>query len=125
VATDFGVNLLSPILGDFLLEYPDITVNMVLNNRYVELISEGFDMAIRVGELEDSSLRARKLTETTKRMIGAPVLFPEIRAAPEDRRSERPQASALFQPGQRQCLEDHRTLGRKAAGPLGRLADGE
>ena len=72
VATDFGVNLLSPILGDFLLEYPDITVNMVLNNRYVELISEGFDMAIRVGDLEDSSLRARKLTDTTKRMIGSP-----------------------------------------------------
>ena len=67
VATDFGVNHLSPILGGFLHEYPDITVNMVLNNRYVELISEGFDMAIRVGELEDSSLRARKLTETTKR----------------------------------------------------------
>ncbi len=75
VATDFGVNLLSPILGDFLLEYPDITVNMVLNNRYVELISEGFDMAIRVGELEDSSLRARKLTDTAKRMIGSPGYF--------------------------------------------------
>ena len=75
VATDFGVNLLSPILGDFLLEYPEITVNMVLNNRYVELISEGFDLAIRVGELEDSSLRARKLTETTRRMIGAPGYF--------------------------------------------------
>lgn len=75
VATDFGVNLLSPILGDFLLEYPDITVNMVLNNRYVELISEGFDMAIRVGDLEDSSLRARKLTETTRRMIAAPGYF--------------------------------------------------
>ena len=75
VATDFGVNLLSPILGDFLLEYPDITVNMVLNNRYVELISEGFDMAIRVGELEDSTLRARKLTDTAKRMIGSPAYF--------------------------------------------------
>lgn len=75
VATDFGVNLLSPILGEFLQEYPDITVNMVLNNRYVELISEGFDMAIRLGELEDSSLRARKLTETTKRMIAAPRYF--------------------------------------------------
>jgi DNA-binding transcriptional LysR family regulator len=75
VATDFGVNLLSPILGDFLREFPDITVNMVLNNRYVELISEGFDMAIRVGDLEDSSLRARKLTETTKRLIAAPVYF--------------------------------------------------
>ncbi|MDH3262705.1 MAG: LysR family transcriptional regulator [Paracoccaceae bacterium] len=75
VATDFGVNLLSPILGEFLREYPEITVNMVLNNRYVELISEGFDMAIRVGELEDSSLRARKLTETTKSLIAAPSYF--------------------------------------------------
>ena len=75
VATDFGVNLLSPVLGDFLQEYPDITVNMVLNNRYVELISEGFDMAIRVGELEDSSLRARKLTETSQRMIASPSYF--------------------------------------------------
>lgn len=75
VATDFGVNLLSPVLGDFLREYPEITVNMVLSNRYVELISEGFDMAVRVGELEDSSLRARKLTDTTKRMIAAPSYF--------------------------------------------------
>ena len=75
VATDFGVNHLSPVLGEFLEEFPDITVNMVLNNRYVELISEGFDMAIRIGELEDSTLRARKLTETTKRMIAAPPYF--------------------------------------------------
>ena len=75
VATDFGVNHLSPILGTFLQEFPDITVNMVLNNRFVELISEGFDMAIRIGELEDSSLKARKLTETTKMMVGAPSYF--------------------------------------------------
>ena len=75
VATDFGVNHLSPILGEFLSEFPDITVNMVLNNRYVELISEGFDLAVRMGELEDSSLRARKLAETEKRMIAAPSYF--------------------------------------------------
>lgn len=75
VATDFGVNHMSPILGDFLADFPDITVNMVLNNRYVELISEGFDLAIRIGEMEDSSLRARKLTETTKRLIAAPSYF--------------------------------------------------
>jgi len=75
VATDFGVNHLSPVLGDFLADFPDVNVNMVLNNRFVELISEGFDMAIRVGELEDSSLRARKLTETTRRMVGSPSYF--------------------------------------------------
>ncbi|WP_339109077.1 LysR family transcriptional regulator [Thioclava sp. GXIMD4216] len=75
VATDFGVHLLSPVLGNFLSAYPDITVNMVLNNRYVELISEGFDMAIRLGEMEDSSLRARKLTETGQKIIAAPGYF--------------------------------------------------
>ena len=78
VATDFGVNHMSPILGDFLVDYPDITVNMVLNNRFVELISEGFDLAIRIGEMEDSSLRARKLTETTKRLIAAPSYFEQF-----------------------------------------------
>ena len=73
VATDFGVGHLSPILADFLHAYPEIQINMVLNNRYVELISEGFDMAIRIGELEDSTLRARRLTETVKRMIASPA----------------------------------------------------
>ena len=75
VATDFGVNHMSPVLGEFLNEYPDITVNMVLNNRFVELISEGFDMAVRIGELEDNTLRARKLTETSTRMIASPAYF--------------------------------------------------
>lgn len=77
VATDFGVNHLSPILGGFLHEYPDITVNMVLDNRFVELISEGFDLSVRIGELEDSSLRARKLAETHKQMICSPEYLEE------------------------------------------------
>ena len=76
-ATDFGVNHLSPILGSFLHEYPEITVNMVLDNRYVELISEGFDLAVRIGELEDSSLRARKLADTHKQMIASPEYLEE------------------------------------------------
>lgn len=73
VATDFGTALLTPVLDAFLREYPDISVNMVLKNRYVELISEGFDMAIRLGEMEDSSLRARKITEATQRLVAAPA----------------------------------------------------
>ena len=72
VATDFGVNHLSPVLGQFMAEFPDIKVDMVLDNRYAELISEGFDMAVRIGEMSDSSLRARKVAETRLRMIASP-----------------------------------------------------
>lgn len=77
VATDFGTSLLTPVLDEFLRDFPDISVNMVLKNRYVELISEGFDMAIRLGELEDSSLRARKITDATQRLVAAPAYFAE------------------------------------------------
>ena len=58
VATDFGSMHLSPVLGDFLAQFPDVSVNLELDNRYIEMISEGYDAAIRVGEMEDSSLRA-------------------------------------------------------------------
>lgn len=78
VATDFGANLLSPVLGNFLKKYPDITVNMVLGNRVPELISEGFDMAVRIGDLEDSSLRARQISQTTCRMIASPSYFQQF-----------------------------------------------
>ena len=77
VATDFGVNHLSPILGRFLGDYPDITVNMVLANRHVELISEGFDLAVRIGDLEDSNLRVRKIAETHKQLIASPEYLAE------------------------------------------------
>ena len=72
-ATDFGVTHLSPILGPFLEAYPDITISMVLDNRYVELISEGFDIAVRLGDLDNSTLRARKLSRITRRMVASPA----------------------------------------------------
>lgn len=73
VATDFGVTHLSPVIGDFLAENPGLSVNMVLQNRFAELISEGFDLGIRIGEMEDSSLRARKFGETEKRLVASPA----------------------------------------------------
>lgn len=75
VATDFGVNHLSPVLSHFLHKFPDISIDMVLSNRFAELISEGFDMAIRISEFDDSTLRVWKLGETTKRMIASPSYF--------------------------------------------------
>lgn len=75
VAADFGVNHLSPVLGEFLFENPDITVNMVLNNRYVSLAAEGFDLAVRIGEVDDPTLRSHKLAHTVRRMIASPAYF--------------------------------------------------
>lgn len=72
VATDFGSLHLSPVLGDFLSQYPDMSVNLELDNRYIELISEGYDAAIRVREKEDSTLRARKIADSTLRMVASP-----------------------------------------------------
>ena len=60
------------MLGDFLAKFPDVSVNLELENLYIEMISEGYDAAIRVGEMEDSSLRAHKIAETTIRMVVSP-----------------------------------------------------
>jgi len=75
VPTDFGSGHLSPLIGGFLKAYPQVSVSMVLENRHVELISEGFDVAIRMGEMEDSTLKARRICDTTMRMIGSPAYF--------------------------------------------------
>lgn len=72
VATDFGSLHLSPVLGNFLSQYPDMSVNLELDNRHIELISEGYDAAICVGEMEDSTLRARKIADSTLRMVASP-----------------------------------------------------
>ncbi|MBL4768140.1 MAG: LysR family transcriptional regulator [Rhodobacteraceae bacterium] len=73
VDADFGIHKLSPLLAAFMLEFPDINVTVVLdNNNSVDLINEGFDVAIRVGTLKDSTMRARKLTETNFRLVASP-----------------------------------------------------
>lgn len=58
----FGSITLAPVIADFLLEYPEISVELSLADRFVDIIDEGFDVAIRIGELHDSSYVARKLT---------------------------------------------------------------
>ena len=75
VATDFGVQHLSPLMGDFLHQFPKVTVDLVLSNRRVDLVSEGFDVAIWVGEPQDAALRSRKLCSTRFRLVASPSYF--------------------------------------------------
>ncbi len=69
----FGLAALSRIVADFLVEHPEVQVQMSLDDRYVELISEGFDLAIRVGRsLDDSTLKARKISDSKVHLIASP-----------------------------------------------------
>ncbi len=57
----FGYRHLSAAISEFAIEHPDIDISLDLNDREIDLVAEGFDMTIRIGELSDSSLIARKL----------------------------------------------------------------
>ncbi|MBF0309580.1 MAG: LysR family transcriptional regulator [Magnetococcales bacterium] len=58
----FGHLHLAPAVADFLGLYPRLQVEMVMNDRFVDLVEEGFDMAVRIGTLQDTRLMARKLS---------------------------------------------------------------
>lgn len=70
--TDFGANLLTPLIGAFLSQHAAISVSMELTNRFVDIVEEGFDVAIRFSAREAEGLRTRKLTETSFRMVASP-----------------------------------------------------
>jgi DNA-binding transcriptional LysR family regulator len=73
----FGVRPLAQVIADFLASFPEVDVNLILDDRFVEIVAEGFDLAIRIGALADSSLRARKLAETRMVVAAAPAYLAE------------------------------------------------
>jgi DNA-binding transcriptional LysR family regulator len=68
----FGVQHLAPAIAEFLGHWPDLTVDMVLNDRLVDLVEEGYDMAIRIGRLADSSLIAKRLCPMPVTIVASP-----------------------------------------------------
>lgn len=59
----FGSHLLAPALTSYMREFPEVTVELSLSNRPVDLIDEGFDVAFRTGDLPDSRLSTRRLRQ--------------------------------------------------------------
>ena len=59
--TTFGSEIIAPLINDFLLHFPKVEVDFHLTNRRVDLIDEGYDLAIRLGKLADSTMIAKKL----------------------------------------------------------------
>ncbi|MFT2109644.1 LysR family transcriptional regulator [Marinomonas sp. 2405UD68-3] len=67
-----GHEILKPVLGAFMHQYPKIKLQLNLLNRRVDLIEEGFDLVIRIGELNDSRLIAKRLGTVNRRLYASP-----------------------------------------------------
>nr|WP_312821626.1 LysR family transcriptional regulator [Acinetobacter oleivorans] len=73
VPTTYGHYRLPSLLEKFLLQYPDIQIEISISNRNVDLIAEGFDLAIRQGHLPNSSFVARPLEQAPLKLVASPT----------------------------------------------------
>ncbi len=73
VPVSFGVRHLAPHLKGFMDRYPEVHLDLVVSDRQVNLVDEGFDLAIRIGQLADSSLIARRIATTRLIVCAAPA----------------------------------------------------
>lgn len=87
----FGRHCVAPIILDYLTRHPDVSVEAVFVDRVVRLIDEGFDVALRIGALPDSSLTALRVGQVRRVICGAPSYFAEHGrpATPADLRDHR------------------------------------
>lgn len=84
----FGILHIAPALPDFLERHPGITMDMRMDDRMVDVVEEGFDLAIRIATLKDSTLVARKLAPCRFVVCAAPAYLERrgIPLTPEDLR---------------------------------------
>ncbi|MBY0511097.1 MAG: LysR family transcriptional regulator [Rhodospirillaceae bacterium] len=68
----FGLRWISPLLPEFLAAYPDVAVDLHLSDAAVDIIGDGFDMALRIAVMPDSSLVARRLCPVPRYVVAAP-----------------------------------------------------
>lgn len=62
-----------PRIGEFLSAHPALSVDLVMDDDYIDLLQENIDVALRAGELADSSLTARKLASTERHVVASPA----------------------------------------------------
>ena len=68
----FGRTYILPCLNEFLRTYPEIDIDLLFNDDYIDLVKEGIDLAIRIGPLADSTLIARKIGSSPRVVVASP-----------------------------------------------------
>lgn len=71
----FGEQVLMPFIADMVKGNPQLITELMLNDRYVDIVAEGFDIAIRIGQLEDSALIARRVGATRMLLCASPAFL--------------------------------------------------
>src|ERR1700724_3768111 len=85
-AVTFANIHLMPRLPEFLTRHPELEMEVVLDDRNIDLVQEGIDGALRMGQLSDSSLTARRIASGRRVVLGTPAYFARTGepAAPDD-----------------------------------------
>lgn len=73
VPLSFGITRLAPAIAAFAQKYPRVSVDLSVSDRFVDLVSEGFDAAVRIGILPDTSFIARKLGAVATVIVASPA----------------------------------------------------
>ena len=71
----YGLSKMQPVFTQFLIDNPEVTLRADFSDRTVDLVQDGFDIAIRIGELPDSTLIARKITSVRHCVVASPVFW--------------------------------------------------
>ncbi|MGY5451639.1 LysR family transcriptional regulator [Agarivorans sp. MS3-6] len=69
----FGEQHIAPAVNDFCLQYPELEVSLQLSNQKIDLVDQAIDLAIRLGELPDSSMMAKRLAERSLHVCASPA----------------------------------------------------
>lgn len=72
VPMSFGILHIAPLIPEFMRRFPEVSVEMELNDRQLDVIEDAFDISVRISELPDSSLIARRLAPCRHAIVAAP-----------------------------------------------------
>lgn len=73
IPASFGILHMGPLVGDYMKQYPDVKIDMLLTDHRVDLIEEGLDLAVRIGAMPESGLIARRLASDRIAICGSPA----------------------------------------------------